>query len=1088
MTTITTRSGKGSPLTNNEVDANFTNLNDDKVEASGDSMTGNLSFGDNNKAIFGAGSDLQIYSDGTDGYIDNVTGDFYIRDTTGGTLHLQAKTGEEGIVINDDGSVDLYRNNVLKMSTTSTGIDVTGTVVADGLTVDASTSQMITLNHSTPSNLTTLGQDSSGDFRVRSDSVNKLKSYANGDFELYEDTGTTPKFFWDASTERLGIGTTSPSVPLDVIGTATVGNGTYGIKLTYSAGNTSGIIDTADSADNLEFRIANTQRMKIDSSGIDVTGTVVADGLTVDGGTKFSGSADESSSGGLSLKAGLIDASISNSTDAFVGVHDTGGLGSLAGDLLLVPRSSTGVANSIQLFSGQTTPKLRQKIADNGDISFYEDTGTTAKLFWDASAERLGLGTTSPQRPFHLNIGTDNTAARFQSTDTEVALEFIDTAGTAYFRASGDYIKMGATQSDSLTILNGGNVGIGTSSPSALLQVGVPLSSTAGIRVSGSNLNVDAGYQSSNVFGTASAPSLIFGGDANTGLWHPASDTLAVSTAGAERMRIDSSGKVGIGTTPVRVLDIATTTGGTIIHLTDDATGHTATDGVDLQQEGTLFQILNREAGDIRFGTNNTERMRIDSSGNVIFGTSGQGYINGAAPNTYNSGYDQDNDSFATWINFSGYQGGTTRYRDLIVGNGKNARIATFDGSTGNVGIGTTSPSNLLTISDATTAKLELNRNGTIGNGWIVSTDSAANEEVAIQMYNSEFRLYNNSTQNFTVTSGGNVGIGTSSPSRPLDVTRSVGSIIANFKNTAGTLSFITLGNTSSTADQIRVGANGTALTLSTNYAERMRIDSSGNLLVGKTSAVGASTVGIEVRPNGDLISTRSGNQPLTLNRTTSDGTIAQFRKDNTTVGSIGADGGAIYIGNTAGEKLKFHNGSGGSFYPATDNNNDLGATSNRFKDLYLSGGAYLGGTGSANHLDDFEEGDHTTSITCTTSGTVTLNTTFDSISYVKVGRLVTVTGLVIVGSVSSPVGAFSISMPFSAASSGVAKRGSDSAAAITVHNGVSANSADYVSTITGGESELTVSLGDDPDIQTDSAQQLQTGTQIYFHICYPTN
>jgi hypothetical protein len=47
MTTITTRSGKGSPLTNDEVDANFTNLNTDKVETSGDSMTGNLSFGDN---------------------------------------------------------------------------------------------------------------------------------------------------------------------------------------------------------------------------------------------------------------------------------------------------------------------------------------------------------------------------------------------------------------------------------------------------------------------------------------------------------------------------------------------------------------------------------------------------------------------------------------------------------------------------------------------------------------------------------------------------------------------------------------------------------------------------------------------------------------------------------------------------------------------------------------------------------------------------------------------------------------------------------------------------------------------------------
>ena len=72
MTTITTRSGKGSPLTNNEVDANFTNLNDDKVEASGDSITGNLSFGDNNKAIFGAGSDLEIYHDGSNSYIKDA--------------------------------------------------------------------------------------------------------------------------------------------------------------------------------------------------------------------------------------------------------------------------------------------------------------------------------------------------------------------------------------------------------------------------------------------------------------------------------------------------------------------------------------------------------------------------------------------------------------------------------------------------------------------------------------------------------------------------------------------------------------------------------------------------------------------------------------------------------------------------------------------------------------------------------------------------------------------------------------------------------------------------------------------------------
>ena len=51
MATITTRSGKGSPLTNTEVDNNFTNLNTDKLELSGGTMTGNLVFSSGNVGI-----------------------------------------------------------------------------------------------------------------------------------------------------------------------------------------------------------------------------------------------------------------------------------------------------------------------------------------------------------------------------------------------------------------------------------------------------------------------------------------------------------------------------------------------------------------------------------------------------------------------------------------------------------------------------------------------------------------------------------------------------------------------------------------------------------------------------------------------------------------------------------------------------------------------------------------------------------------------------------------------------------------------------------------------------------------------------
>ena len=72
----------------------------------------------------------------------------------------------------------------------------------------------------------------------------------------------------------------------------------------------------------------------------------------------------------------------------------------------------------------------------------------------------------------------------------------------------------------------------------------------------------------------------------------------------------------------------------------------------------------------------------------------------------------------------------------------------------------------------------------------------------------------------------------------------------------------------------------------SASGTERMRLDSSGNLLVGKTAA-GISTTGVELRPNGQLFATQSANYPLLLNRTTSDGDIIQLRKDNTTVGSI---------------------------------------------------------------------------------------------------------------------------------------------------------------------------------------------------------
>ena len=100
----------------------------------------------------------------------------------------------------------------------------------------------------------------------------------------------------------------------------------------------------------------------------------------------------------------------------------------------------------------------------------------------------------------------------------------------------------------------------------------------------------------------------------------------------------------------------------------------------------------------------------------------------------------------------------------------------------------------------------------------------------------------------------------------------------------------------------------------------------------------------------------------LTVDRATSDGTIIDVQKDGSSVGRIGTNSGTrIYIGS--GDANLTFNPVGNYVFPSTstgggrDAQLDLGLSAARFKDLYLSGGVYLGGTGSANKLDDYETG-----------------------------------------------------------------------------------------------------------------------------------
>jgi hypothetical protein len=104
----------------------------DYAALAGATFTGDVGWGDNVKAQFGASNDMVIYHDGTHSNIENGTGSLHIRNSTSGQLKLQAVSGEQSLVANANGSVEVYFDNSKKLETTSTGINVTGTVNLTG--------------------------------------------------------------------------------------------------------------------------------------------------------------------------------------------------------------------------------------------------------------------------------------------------------------------------------------------------------------------------------------------------------------------------------------------------------------------------------------------------------------------------------------------------------------------------------------------------------------------------------------------------------------------------------------------------------------------------------------------------------------------------------------------------------------------------------------------------------------------------------------------------------------------------------------------------------------------------------------------
>jgi len=296
------------------------------------------------------------------------------------------------------------------------------------------------------------------------------------------------------------------------------------------------------------------------TGNLDITGTLTSDGLLVEGEVAGQGASIEAHATVTEFGDALLIARSDNaSNNLHAGVKVQG-----SSNPFYIYQTNGANTNKLRFnYNAMSDAGGQMTIDNNGDISFYEDTGTTPKLVWKSADERLGIGTTSPTTKLQSKGGSISTPTNNAGLIANASASFVVDHGndygiyTGYVNSTNDAIGIAATRTlGGVLPLSlqpfGGNVGIGTSSPSTTLHVydaGAGGDGTVHIGGTSSAATGQLFYEVSgatylrlkNTYRSTSANAYM---EFDAG-YH----RFLTGTGGSEAMRIDSSGNLLVGST-----------------------------------------------------------------------------------------------------------------------------------------------------------------------------------------------------------------------------------------------------------------------------------------------------------------------------------------------------------------------------------------------------------------------------------------------------------------------------------------------------------------------------------------------------------